>query len=264
MILIKLFALQAIEKVIYFKNSIDTVKEVVGSGLAAAHDGELAIGTNDSAGSFSFIYYILAFLLGALVMYFVGRLRSPSKKEEKLQVHGLHQKANNSPHEIAKLNSEIYRLKQQLADCESKRKEADRIQMEAVPQEEVRTAEWDISKDLSKATPVPIRFESILYFPNPNVEGNFRQVDSKENYTEGASIYKFSLSSPTEATYEFCLDKSAIGMAFNNRNELIRSVAKEINSYTAEVSAIQCVSKGKAILEGSTWRVVEKAEIKYI
>lgn len=107
---------------------------------------------------------------------------------------------------------------------------------------------------------------NVLYFPNPNRSGDFKNAGGKPTFIEGTSIYKFSLISPTEAHFEFCEEKSAVATAINNRNDLILSVAEESNAYTTNATKILIADdqKGKAVLEGISWRITDKAKIKYI
>ena len=107
---------------------------------------------------------------------------------------------------------------------------------------------------------------NVLYFPNPNRSGDFKNAGGKPAFIEGTSIYKFSLISPTEAQFEFCEEKSAVATAINNRNDLILSVAEESNAYTPNATKILIADdqKGKAVLEGISWRITDKAKIKYI
>lgn len=135
----------------------------------------------------------------------------------------------------------------------------------AVPVDDVsRTVEFpNIENVLNKE---PVTEASIMYFPNPNIEGNFRKVDGRTGFVEGASIYKFNLLSATEAEFEFCKEKSSIAIALNNRNELILNVAEELNAYTSKASQILSESdeKGTAYLDGSVWKVTRKAKIRYV
>jgi hypothetical protein len=112
--------------------------------------------------------------------------------------------------------------------------------------------------------PKPQAISQILYFPNPNQDGDFRKDNGSDTYIDGASIYKFVVNE-NEAQFEFCSQRSSVSIALNNRNELILSVAEELNAYNA--SAVQIISegpqKGVAILDGLFWKVKSKAKIKY-
>ncbi|KQN37244.1 hypothetical protein ASE92_20115 [Pedobacter sp. Leaf41] len=106
----------------------------------------------------------------------------------------------------------------------------------------------------------------LLYFPNPNLDGNFRSSEGKEVFTEGASVYKFTLMDETNANVEFCDNLSSVTIALNNRNEMILSLATETNPYNPNASKIIIVDnkKAKAQLEGNIWLIKEKAKVKYV
>ena len=123
-----------------------------------------------------------------------------------------------------------------------------------------------IPKEPAEEKPLADKPANILYFPNPNMSGDFKNAGGKPTFIEGTSIYKFLLISPTEARFEFCEEKSAVATAINNRNDLILSVAEESNAYTPNATKILIADnqKGKAVLEGLSWRITDKAKIKYI
>ena len=125
----------------------------------------------------------------------------------------------------------------------------------------------DLEVENSIKSPVTVgNLLRILYFPNPNSDGNFKSTEGREAYLEGASIYKFSLFTDNDASFQFCEERSSVGIALNNRNELILSVAEEANAYNSGASKIVSTDteRGKAALEGSIWRVTQKAKIKYV
>ncbi|MGN7986147.1 hypothetical protein ACTJKC_02345 [Pedobacter sp. 22226] len=104
------------------------------------------------------------------------------------------------------------------------------------------------------------------YFPSPLSDGSFRRVDGRESFLEGASIYRFNIVGEAEATFDFCEDFSSVSMALNNRNELILSVAEEVegNYTTAKKILTYKGESGKAVLEDNKWNVVRKIKIKYL
>lgn len=136
---------------------------------------------------------------------------------------------------------------------------------EFIPEEKSPTIELVVTNTIYKEN-IAQKSYGVLYFPNPNMSGDFKHTGGKPTFIEGTSIYKFSLISPTEALYEFCEEKSAVTMAINNRNDLILSVAEESNAYTPNATKILIADqkKGKAKLEEQSWIITEKAKIKYI
>src|SRR5690606_22455718 len=121
--------------------------------------------------------------------------------------------------------------------------------------------EWNISgenqtSDLSKA---------IRYFSNPNSEGNFKASAAREHYIDGTSIFKFTLNSDSEAVFEFCHDQNAVKMALNNWEEIIKSVAEELNAFNPHASSIisEPNDRGVAVLNDGSWEVTRKVKIRY-
>jgi len=124
---------------------------------------------------------------------------------------------------------------------------------------------------LQNAVEVPVESrlrESIKrqYFPSPLSDGSFRRVDGRESFLEGASIYCFRLSGDTEASFDFCEEISSVSMALNNRNELILSVAEEMEGNYTSAKKITTYKgeSGRAVLEDNKWNVVRKIKIKYL
>jgi hypothetical protein len=104
------------------------------------------------------------------------------------------------------------------------------------------------------------------YFPSPLSDGSFRKIDGKPQFIEGASIYRFTIISDLEAKFEFCDDKSSVSMALNNRNDLILTVADEMEGSSAGATKILTYKGmlGLVQLEDSKWILKRKAQIKYI
>lgn len=138
------------------------------------------------------------------------------------------------------------------------------IPIQPVNEEASFTKEWEVGSNITNLEAIKESYQSVLYFSTPNRSGEFR--GGSNTFEEGASIYKFSLISPTEAFFEFCDNRSSVGLALNHRNDLILAVAEESNAFNPGASriAIDGNQQGQALLEGSFWKVTKKAKIKYI
>lgn len=141
----------------------------------------------------------------------------------------------------------------------------------------VENIETDITELVNEeiSQPIELQFENkvkliaepkVLYFPNPNLDGNFRYNDGKETFIEGTSVYKFTLKDELNADVEFCDHISSVTIALNNRNEMILSLAIETNPYSSNAMKITTIEsqKAKAQLENNIWVIKEKAKIKYV
>lgn len=167
--------------------------------------------------------------------------------------------------ENKKLRKENEQMREELNEKNVLLKKAERTIAEL---ENGRMDEMDVAINTIEV-PVegPIK-ESIKrqYFPSPLSDGSFRRVDGRESFLEGASIYCFRLSGDAEASFDFCDEISSVSMALNNRNELILSVAEEMegNYATAKKITTYKGESGRAVLEDNKWNVVRKIKIKYL
>ena len=211
------------------------------------------------------LYYILAFVCGAVFMFLLKGTRT-EKKHRSVERTSSSQNFSydNRDLEIQKLRKEIKSLESQIRDYELHIKNFEKgLGRNEGQKNYPRTMEWKVS-DSNKVMPPSSEKEVFLFFPNPTEDGDFVKSNGKDYYMEGTSVYKFLLHSPTEASFEFCQERSAIGMALYNRHELIRSVSEELNPYSITAASIICETKGKAILDGEMWKVTQKARIKYV
>lgn len=202
------------------------------------------------------VFYAMAFLFGVLTTLFINRQSRKSKSNQhKKQIESLKKKINN-------LESSLWRPNQE-------NNLPEHIKGASI---QINTAE-KIIEEIS--IPIELPFENkiqivndakVLYFPNPNLDGNFRNNEGKESFIEGASVYQFILKDETNASVEFCDNTSSITIALNNRNEMILSLATETNPYNPNANKILIVEnqKAKAQLEGDIWVIKEKAKIKYV
>lgn len=214
----------------------------------------------------------VSYLLTGVISFFAGSLLTMALRKKLLEMrknqtivnsdsglltndNTLNQSLQYKVREIQKLREDNELLRKQL---ETDRETAERASMAPpIQPDEVDFAKIDI-------TPGRQTEYGTLYFPNPISDGFFLADNGRNAFTEGASIYKFTLTSPFEASFEYCEDPSSVKIALNNRNELLLSVAEEANAYNPSASKIIADPPGKATLEGSIWRVTQKAKIKYV
>ena len=178
------------------------------------------------------------------------RIADLLKENESLQI-----KNAQFIEQISKLNTE----KEQLKSVDTP---SDPVKV--VIEENSSTKEWNISTENKDAEIPKESYNSVLYFSTPNTSAEFR--GGTPVFDEGASIYKFSLISATEATFEFCENKSSVGLALNHRNEHILVAAEESNAFNPNASKIAIDGNhfGKAVFEGTFWKLTKKAKIKYL
>lgn len=202
------------------------------------------------------MFYVMACLLGIVTTLFINRQSQKSKSNQhKKQIESLKKKINN-------LENRLWRPNQE-------NNLPEHIKGESIQTNTVETIIEEISTpiELSVENKIPIANDvKILYFPNPNLDGNFRNNEGKESFIEGASVYQFILKDETNASVEFCDNTSSVTIALNNRNEMILDLATETNPYNPNAAKIMIVDnqKAKAQLEGNIWVIKEKAKIKYV
>ncbi|MBB5635297.1 cell division protein FtsB [Pedobacter cryoconitis] len=221
------------------------------------------------------LYFILAFVGGCMItaaIQFAFRKGSVNHFEKQGS-----EKLNNRLNLVVDDNKRLKKENRDLeAECRTLRLKFDNPLVEELAKDDVsnnnelpvydekpRQVEFDIVNKLPGLTHTKESL-AVLYFPNPNLDGEFKNSEGSNSFIEGASIYKFSLKSSTEAYFEFCEDRSAVSMALNHRNESILAVAQEANAYNSGATKIASDQRGEAVLEGANWIVKNKAKIKYI
>ncbi|MFC1226379.1 hypothetical protein ACFE6N_21430 [Pedobacter sp. BG31] len=225
--------------------------------------------------------YLLCVAGGALVIALLFQIgRKPCKENKRRNTTTIKKMQNESrfdgdpgqlkellifKSENEKLQREIERLREELHEKNLSLKKAE------LTMAEMENGQMIEEELLQNAVEVPVESplrESIKrqYFPSPLSDGSFRRVDGRESFLEGASIYCFRLSGDTEASFDFCEEISSVSMALNNRNELILSVAEEMegNYATAKKISTHKGESGRAVLEDNKWNVVRKVKIKYL
>jgi len=221
------------------------------------------------------LYFILAFVGGCMITAAIQfAFRKGSVNHFEKQGSGM-PNSRSKPvddenkslkRQIEKLEAECRKLGLQLDNYlvkDSSKDETRKNNELPVHEEKPRQVEFDIVNKLPGLTHTKESL-AVLYFPNPNLDGEFKNSEGSNSFIEGASIYKFSLKSSTEAYFEFCEDRSAVSMALNHRNESILAVAQEANAYNSGATKIASDQRGEAVLEGANWIVKNKAKIKYI
>ena len=198
-----------------------------------------------------------------------NKVRDNYNKAQQMVIVGAigNAKPNN---EINRLRIEIDELKSIIAQKEKEMKYANETIFDLKQQQsgELNSVQELHGKNIEN-TEIVVPTETVrrhLYFPSPLANGSFRKIDGSEVFIEGASIYRFTLISDSKAHYEICDDNSSNGMALNNRNDLILSVAEEQEGNHSSAKRILTFNgqSGEAVLEDDKWTVVKKLLIKYI
>lgn len=227
------------------------------------------------------LYYAGSFLGGVILtmaFQFIlrrGEVRGSARGKSTIQDLSTNQqeRIHALEYQNKQLSNDLQFLKQEKRDMEAQtskiavQKEeqiTSVIPVQSIDEDATITRVWDDIKNNPTPAATKESYQSVLYFSTPNLSGEFR--GGSNTFDEGASIYKFSLISPTEAFFEFCDNKSSVGLALNHRNDLILAVAEESNAFNAGASriVIDGNQQGQALLEGSFWKVTKKAKIKYI
>jgi len=213
--------------------------------------------------------YILTFITGAVLILLVWYFKSRWEKKNLIKVATPMMNTENSEAEfknqqliINRLTNENHELR---AEIDKLRSIVEKSKI-TIDQLNGNIMDLSASKSILPESAVIQEQARLLFFPSPLSDGSFRKVDGKPQFLEGASIYRFSLISDNEAKFEFCDESSSVSMALNNRNDLILSVADEMEGSAANAKKILTYKGilGRVILEESKWIVKEKAKIKYV
>lgn len=111
--------------------------------------------------------------------------------------------------------------------------------------------------------PIPNYSKTVLYFATPNQNGEFTSK-GQSDVKSGASLYKFFISKDNNtAEFEFFNHQTTFKAALDDPNRII-PVCEPQNAYNPDARRIDTIKKGKAKKEGNKWKVMDKAEIKYV
>lgn len=105
----------------------------------------------------------------------------------------------------------------------------------------------------------------VFYLSSPNEDGSFNEKSAHSSYREGASIYKFTKTSQTQAEFQIDERESSVKLALAYPSRHIVPVCEAENAYNAKAAQIITVQGGlgKAMLDGDKWKVLRKALIRY-
>lgn len=203
-----------------------------------------------------------------LITHLINRKRS-KKMNSQFEDEYLNRK-------IIASSPEVKELKRTLAEMDIKLKMAEDTITKLQKQLEHSLAQYSILEGKKNIAPgIEVREPDLLqeqhspgylYFPSPLSDGSFRKIDGRTSFSEGASIYRFKLISDTNALFEFCEDNSSVSMALNNRNDLILSVAEEMEGHYSGAKRVMIYQgkMGRVQLVDNKWLLVQKAQIKYV
>ncbi|WP_316753226.1 hypothetical protein [Pedobacter gandavensis] len=224
----------------------------------------------------AYLQYGVFFLSGAVLVLLIWLIKQQRNKKR-------NRKMNNTPSEDKHLNNIIIESSALVAKLSADIS----VYKDRLKAAEIQMAKLEVElADLKESVSVPTGIKhnadpfeeqestlvkephatSYLYFPSPLSDGSFRKVDGKTSFLEGASIYRFKLTSDTDALFEFCEDSSSISMALHNRNDLILSVAEEMEGKYAGAKKVMIYKgkMGRVQLVDNKWLLVQKAQIKYV
>jgi hypothetical protein len=201
---------------------------------------------SDISYNIQYIHLVLAFITGTFIVGIVWILvnKNKSKHSKKSLQSGM--RPNDEISDLW-LRNENYKLKSKIHNLEEEvvRLKAEIRKLQEVNEKAERTiSELQDDHDTPSLNnspsnkEIPVDSTNYQYFPSPLSDGSFRKIDGKAQFIEGASIYRFTIISDSEARFEFCDDKSSVSMALNNRNDLILTVADEMEGSSAGATKI--------------------------
>jgi len=223
-----------------------------------------------------YIKYGSSFISGCILILLIWFLKSRiQQREKRRQRQSNIGSDSNSRLRDEQMQSKMNGLKREKQEMQIRIDKLEDIKQKSIVTidelngkiDDLQAAQYVASEPAAISESEPLQNSSkYLYFPSPLSDGSFRKIDGKPQFLEGASIYRFSLISDTEAKFEFCDESSSVSMALNNRSDLILSVAEEMEGASAGAKKILTYKgmPGEALLEDNRWIVIHKAQIKYV
>jgi predicted nucleic acid-binding Zn-ribbon protein len=101
-----------------------------------------------------------------------------------------------------------------------------------------------------------------FFMSNPSSDGSFRTDSKHTNYDPTSCYYEFEKTG--DNLYEFFLIDEAAPKALKYPDIVIDPVCDSIEGSSRSSQKIITFTKGKAELDGSVFRVIEKSQIKYV
>lgn len=103
----------------------------------------------------------------------------------------------------------------------------------------------------------------IFFMPAPSENGVFKDASKIESFNPSVVMYKFNLIRKDEARFSFNADEVLRRDAINSPYRYLEPVCEIENPYHQNPRGVKTITEGKAVREGESWKITQKARIKY-
>ncbi len=251
---------------IVVSNLLDSLKEKQEKATSGSSTTEASFGDNPLWGWIAAgVLLITAFLFG---WFFFDKKRELRKIESDLR----------NEMAINKSFQEHQNEQKQKLEADNKKKREDEIAANLIQQkkeqEEVQRKEQErlvdernrLEKQKQEAALKEKEHSKIEFFlPIPSADRIFSNNNRFTLYQSGRTFYRFFVSSTTDTEAEFELCEEASKFAIDKPQSHIEPACEPTNERDNSAKRIVTIDngRGKALLDGDIWRVIEKAKIRY-
>jgi hypothetical protein len=183
------------------------------------------------------------------IEYLYNRNRDLQMDEEYLYNRNLQKDIEKQEKDIIKLIEDLKKTIQELTE--------NKIINATINQQLIEERDIIPTKEIKEISKVVEKF----FMSYPSSDGSFN-IDKKHSAFDSSCYYEFEKTG--DNLYEFFLIDEAAPKALRYPDKVIDPVCDSIEGSSRISENIITVTKGKAELDGSVFRVIEKSQIKYI
>ena len=99
-----------------------------------------------------------------------------------------------------------------------------------------------------------------LYLPTPSPDGVFHEAFTQPRV--GRTVYQMTTIDDHHGTFSFYENRDALATAMISISQIVKTVCR-VENYKNTPREITNISEGQVVREGNTWRVVEKATVRF-
>jgi hypothetical protein len=195
-------------------------------------------------GLFTLIFFLLYLLLTWLVKMLM-RKKENSEEPEYVTL-------DKYEKDIKALKRQIARLEDSLAEQASENK-ISAFSASITPDSD------DTAKDAEQNVSI-LQQPKTLYLPTPSPDGVFHEAFTQPRV--GRTVYQMTTIDDHHGTFSFYENRDALATAMISISQIVKTVCR-VENYKNSPREITNVSEGQVVREGNTWRVVEKATVRF-
>ncbi|MDD7317772.1 MAG: hypothetical protein SOZ80_07935 [Prevotella sp.] len=215
--------------------------------------------------------YVLMFFIIYSVVAWLGKIliRKLGKKDKQTGVYITAEEYDKEISELEKRIKELEKIisKQADKDCDCAEVAGKRAEKKSV--KAVKANQYDQSVGLDRpdrlaehdrlpqsAQPSPQTY----FLPPPSPEGIFHEAFSQPRI--GRTVYQMTTIDGNNGTFIFYEDRDALATAIISISQIVKTVCRVENNKNAPRNIIN-VKEGQVVREGNSWRVAEKATVRF-